>query len=97
MTVCELRNFEPQQLHCSASLASGVEVSFTEAGYTVQERDHQVDVCVSLNGTAEVPVSVVLALEQNEQVSPEMRATREKCTRVHSHMHILRLFLCSWI
>ncbi|CAI7989327.1 hypothetical protein GBAR_LOCUS187, partial [Geodia barretti] len=52
-----------------------VVVSFTETEYVVNESDLLLEVCVSLDGATEVPVSVMLALQPDDQLSPDMMAT----------------------
>jgi hypothetical protein len=52
-----------------------VVVSFTETEYVVNESDLLLEVCVSLDGATEVPVSVMLALQPDDQLSHDMMAT----------------------
>lgn len=71
-------------------------VLFTEAAYFVHEDDLELDVCVSLDGATEVPVSVMLALQQNEQLSPNMMATCEIMRSIPQPTIYVSL-LYSWI
>lgn len=47
---------------------------FTANAYTVSEEEPMLAVCVVLEGNTEIPVTVVLSLQQDEQVPENMRA-----------------------
>ena len=64
-------------MHYTVFINPGVVVSFNQTEYLVNEIDLLLDVCVSLDGATEVPISVMLALEQDDQLLPDMMATCE--------------------
>lgn len=50
---------------------------FAASAYTVNEEQSMFNVCVVLEGSTEIPITVVLSLQQDEQVPENMRATRK--------------------
>ena len=63
---------------CTASITLGAVVLFTQTEYFVHESDLLLDVCVSLDGATEVPISVMLALQQDDQLPSDIMATRKR-------------------
>lgn len=59
---------------------------FTASAYTVSEDQPMLAVCVVLEGDTEIPITVVLSLQQDEQVPENMRAT---CKQAMLHLSIL--------
>ena len=68
-------------------------MSFTETEYVVNESDLLLEVCVSLDGATEVPVSVMLALQPDDQLSPDMMATCKRQCQANSHFFIIVLLV----
>ena len=56
---------------------TGVSVLFTADSYTIGEEELTLNVCISLDGSTDVPISIILSLEEDEQVPIVMRATRK--------------------
>ena len=50
---------------------------FTADSSTIGEEEFTLNVCISLDGSTDVPVSIILSLEEDEQVPIVMRATRK--------------------
>lgn len=48
---------------------------FTASAYTVSEEQPMLAVCVVLEGDTEILITVVLSLQQDEQIPENMRAT----------------------
>lgn len=65
---------------------------FTAGAYTVREEESMVDVCVVLEGNTEIPITVVLSLQQDDQVPANMRATRKlsPCSKQYSTCQFCR-------
>ena len=68
-------------------------MSFTETEYVVNESDLLLEVCVSLDGATEVPVSVMLALQADDQLSPDMMATCKRQCQANSSFLIIVLLV----
>ena len=70
----------------------GVGVIFTQNSYTINENNSMFNVCVSLEGNTEIPVVVLLLLEQDEEAPANMSAIR----KLFKYMFIITLKLvCS--
>ena len=55
---------------------TGAAAIFSQTAYTAHEGE-VLDVCVSLNGATDIAVSIMLNLEQDDQVPPDSMATSE--------------------
>ena len=50
---------------------------FTANSYIIREEELTLNVCISLEGTTDVPISIILSLVEDEQLPNVMRATRK--------------------
>ena len=66
------------------SLLLGATVLFTADSYTVSEEELTLDVCVLLDGSTEVLISITLSLQHDVQVPDNMRAT---CKLLYSKLY----------